>query len=148
MQQRGLYETGPDTRSGQAFHSLVEQGPGKRARTARYRDDHAVETRIFTVTGRPYGVNSVWPILPDNEDVNERTIEGFCASLLAQTLPERCRLGIPGAQRNPREPGPDIAGHLAGERTIVIDEDPHRSFGHASDGSKNVLPDNRKYIVR
>ena len=50
---------------------------------------------------------------------------GFPQFPPSQALPDRRGLGEPGLQRGPREPGPDVAGHAAGQRALVVHAHAH-----------------------
>src|SRR5829696_7149504 len=118
----------------QALHALVEEGSRQGTRFARDGDDHAIEVRRAGVADSADGVDGVWAVLSDGEDVHGRTFRGNPG--LPEALPVRRSLCEPRIQRGPGEPRPDFAGHPTGEWTLVVHEDAYLGFRHARDVSR------------
>src|SRR5215210_2761968 len=118
----------------QTLDALVEEGARQRTRLLRDGDNHTVEVPYARITDRAYGVDGVGAILADGEDVHGSNFRRV--PVLPQALPERRSLRKPGFQRGPGESRPDVTGHPAGERALVIYEHADRGFRHAKDVSR------------
>src|ERR687890_967405 len=118
----------------QSLDTLVEEGSSQGTRLVRDGDYHSVEVRCARVADRADGVDRVRTVLANGEDVHGSIT--FRIPVLPQALPERRSLREPGFQGGPGESGPDVTGHPAGERTLVVHEDAYHGFRHASDVSR------------
>src|SRR5919107_1060920 len=118
----------------QTLDTLVEEGTSQGTRLVGDGDDHSVEVRCARVADRADGVDRVRTVLANGEDVHESI--SFRIPVLPQALPERRSLREPGFQGGPGESGPDVTGHPAGERTLVVHDDANHGFRHASDVSR------------
>ena len=101
VQESGFDHTGLHAGPCQALDALIEERPGQGTRFAGNGDDHTVEVRRARVADRADGVDGVWAVLSDGEDMHGKTFRGNPG--LPETLPVRRGLREPRFQRGPGE---------------------------------------------